>query len=298
MKRGDRKGSSGWKKAGVALKNVFSTNLNRELLGHEEQGAPFHIVPGEALAYALATSDKAPAYFEKQRPLVSPLYASAIFKDVVESIILHPKLGMNVLKMVHAEQTFEFLQPIYADMELTPSATVAGVRDVSTGQILDVDAQLALAGETVARGRVAMFVRGKPGKPVGGKPKQPKSTAKPAMTELTRFSIGKDQPKRYAQASGDYNPIHTNRTVARLAGFKAPIAHGLCVLACSAARLTEAFAQQDPTRLQELKCRFAKPVYPGQELTLNTAQSEDGYLFSLVNARGKPVLSNGFVRFS
>jgi acyl dehydratase len=298
MKHGDRKGSSGWKKAGVALKNVFSNNLSRDLLGYEEQGAPFEIVPGLALAYALATSDKAPAYFEKDRPLVSPLYASAIFKDVVESIILHPKLGMNVLKMVHAEQTFEFFQPIYADMKLLPSATVAGIRDVSTGQILDVDAQLAQDGETVAQGRVAMFVRGKPGKKAGEKSKERKTTSGPEMAELTRFSIGKDQPKRYAHASGDYNPIHTNRTVARLAGFKAPIAHGLCVLACSAAKLTEAFAEQDPTRLRELKCRFAKPVYPGQELTLNTAQSGDGYLFSLVNARGKPVLSNGFVRFS
>jgi len=33
--------------------------------------------------------------------------------------------------------------------------------------------------------------------------------------------------KRYAQLSGDYNPIHLSRVTAKLFGFKRPIIHGI-----------------------------------------------------------------------
>lgn len=297
-KTGTSGGAGGWKKAGVALKNLFSGGLNRDMMGFSLEGPAVQVVQGEALAYALATNDQASGYFEKHRPLVSPLFSAVLLTEVLENIVLHPGMGMNVLKMVHSEQSFRFIRPIYADMRLVPVATVAAVKDVSTGQILEVDASLLLDGEAVTTGRVAMFVRGGKRGTKGGDSDSRRPQPVPEYEDLAVFSIGREQPRRYAVASRDYNPIHTRPLVARLAGFKAPIAQGMCVLACATAEMTRAYADQDPTRLAGVECRFAKPVYPGQELKLRTAKDDDGYLFTLVNPEDKPVLVNGRIRFS
>jgi acyl dehydratase len=285
---------SGWRKLVVATKNAFSQRLNEALVGEEVTGPVFSVRQGEALAYALATDDSNPAYYDKVGALASPLFASRILKDVLEAILLHPRLGMNVLKMVHAEQSFRYLRPLRVGMEVVPVARIRAVRQVSSGQILDVDVALREGGEVVLEGSSSMFLRQKTGKGGGGK-KEAKEG--PEMRELARFSIAADQPRRYASASHDYNPLHTKKLVARLAGFKAPIAHGLCVMAVATAKLVEHLGGKDPANLAELSVRFSKPSYPGQELTLQVTGDHPRYQFVLVNPKGKPVLSNGEVLF-
>jgi acyl dehydratase len=62
---------------------------------------------------------------------------------------------------------------------------------------------------------------------------------------------------RYAQASGDHNPIHQDEDVARSVGLPGVIAHGMFTMAL-AARAVETWTEG--AEVVELGCKFTKPV--------------------------------------
>ncbi len=70
----------------------------------------------------------------------------------------------------------------------------------------------------------------------------------------------------YAEASGDFNPIHVDREYAAGTRFGSTIAHGMMVAATASETMALAFDRRwaDGGRL---KLRFKAPVYPGDTVT-------------------------------
>lgn len=278
----------------VIMKNLLSASLGQDAAGFAAQGDPFRIRHGDALAYARACRDPNPKFAQGSPSLAHPLFASRLFMEVLEATILFPELRMNVLRMVHAEQTLVFCRGLEVGMELFPRATISAVRTVSTGQIVDIDLDARQGDDLVISGRSSMFLRQKTS---GSGKKARKEVPAPVGKAAGTFSIEPGQPREYADASHDYNPVHTRPVVARLAGFKRPIAHGLCVLAMTTTHLVARFAGSDPARLARLSVRFARPAYPGEELTVFASAGEAGYAFEVRNSKGIPVLSQGEAGF-
>ena len=77
-----------------------------------------------------------------------------------------------------------------------------------------------------------------------------------------------DQPRieLYAQASGDFNPIHVDREFAAQSRFGGTIAHGMMVAAAISEMMVAAFGS-DWARTGKMKIRFRSPVSPGQRIT-------------------------------
>jgi len=71
------------------------------------------------------------------------------------------------------------------------------------------------------------------------------------------YVVHRDDLVRYADASGDQNPIHQDDAVARSVGLPGVIAHGMFTMAL-AARAVEAWS--DGAEVVELGCKFTKPV--------------------------------------
>jgi acyl dehydratase len=101
------------------------------------------------------------------------------------------------------------------------------------------------------------------------------------------------RPIYYAAASGDFNPIHIDPALGRLAGYDGVILQGMCTFAW----LADACAASvgDPTRIRRVRARFTKPVQVGDVLTFRgrctavngaTARLE----VSVTNQRGEEVL--------
>jgi len=106
--------------------------------------------------------------------------------------------------------------------------------------------------------------------------------------------VSEDQALRYAQASGDHNPIHTDPEVARAAGLPGPILHGLCTLALTARDLVNRYCDADPGDLLSLSVRWARPVFPGSTLRLEVWEQGGGFLeFRVLGPDDKPVLVHG-----
>jgi acyl dehydratase len=86
-----------------------------------------------------------------------------------------------------------------------------------------------------------------------------------SLPPLTKPPITKVQLVRYAGASGDFNPIHTDDEAARRAGLKGVIAHGLLVMGF----VGEAVAAWAPRRcLKRLGVRFSGMTFPGDIITV------------------------------
>ncbi|KJR48311.1 MaoC family protein [Desulfosporosinus sp. I2] len=72
------------------------------------------------------------------------------------------------------------------------------------------------------------------------------------------------QVRQYAEASGDYNPIHLDDNYARQAGLGGVIAHGMLTMAQMAAMLTEWIGTEGI--ISNLEVRFEQMVRPGDKI--------------------------------
>ena len=80
--------------------------------------------------------------------------------------------------------------------------------------------------------------------------------------------------KRYAEASGDPNPIHTDEAFAKQVGLPGCILHGLYSMA-QVARANTAAAGGDPRKLKRLAVQFRGMGFPEQEITVTGTVKED-----------------------
>jgi 3-hydroxybutyryl-CoA dehydratase len=69
--------------------------------------------------------------------------------------------------------------------------------------------------------------------------------------------LGRDDLQRYAQASGDFNPLHLDPAFARQAGFDDVIVQGMLGMAFLGRLITESFPTYRPERFLSRFCSFA-----------------------------------------
>ena len=103
---------------------------------------------------------------------------------------------------------------------------------------------------------------------------------------------------RYAEASFDRNPIHTDEEFAKSVGLPSIILQGLCTMAFTSKAIIDGLLDGDPSRLAAMKVRFAKPVLMGDSLSTKgwvEEHSEQGATcgFFTSNQRGEVVIGEG-----
>ena len=79
--------------------------------------------------------------------------------------------------------------------------------------------------------------------------------------------VTQGQIERYAEASGDFNPIHVDKDYAAKSQFGSTIAHGMMIAASISEMMTLAF-KEDWLNRGRLKIRFRAPVFPGDTVTM------------------------------
>ncbi|PKO88885.1 MAG: hypothetical protein CVU18_06005 [Betaproteobacteria bacterium HGW-Betaproteobacteria-12] len=103
-------------------------------------------------------------------------------------------------------------------------------------------------------------------------------------TIIAQFSPLPSAPEdlvRYAQASGDSNPLHLDLEFARQAGFDNLVVHGMLNMAHLGRLLTEHFPAE---RIRSFSARFEGVVLVGQRVTYRASLAErtgDGFQLAL-----------------
>ncbi len=88
--------------------------------------------------------------------------------------------------------------------------------------------------------------------------------------ELTGFTreVTLDRIAKYAEASGDHNPLHLDADYASTTQFGGVIAHGMLSMAFIG-ELMEANFPETWHRGGKMKLRFKAPVYPGETVKVS-----------------------------
>ena len=87
------------------------------------------------------------------------------------------------------------------------------------------------------------------------------------LVPLVKPPITQEQLRRYAEASGDYNPIHLDEEAAHRVGLDSVIAHGMLSMAFLGQFVTQQIADTPGALLTHLRVRFMNMVRLGDTLT-------------------------------
>jgi acyl dehydratase len=209
--------------------------------------------------------------------------------------------------LVHGEQSIRLHGEIPAAGTLSTTTTVAGMYDKGSAGlvVLQSESRHAGSGELAFTNRTALFIRGAGG--FGG-PRNPEGddesalAAEPLPTrepdEIVSYATRDDQALLY-RLSGDRNPLHSDPTFAKRAGFDAPILHGLCTYGFTGRALLHAVCASDPARFGAMRARFSKPTMPGDTLTVSVWDIGDSvYRFRTQTQRGETVIDAGLFQLA
>jgi acyl dehydratase len=206
-----------------------------------------------------------------------------------------PDLGVDLRRLLHMGEEHTLVRPVRPGDVLRVAWTLESVDHLDNGDAFTVVAtEATVEGEPVAEVRGRMFVRG------GGRAPERPPPDRPAPVHEHRVRVEDDQMQRYAEASGDRNPIHLDARAARLAGLRRPILHGMCTMAMATAGAVDGLAGGHPTRVARVAVAFARPVVPGQELTtrywlVGEERGTTRYGFETVTGEGARVIDDAEV---
>ena len=196
---------------------------------------------------------------------------------------------------VHGSVEVTLHRPLPPAGEVSSTVTVASINDKKSGALveLQVDATDPTGGPmfTVRNG---IFIRGEGG--WGGDPGP--TWRVPNLDErepdhVVPQTIRPDQTLLY-RLNGDRNPLHSDPSVARAAGFDRPILHGSCTVGFVGRALVSAICDGDPSHVQGFGCRFASPTMPGDTINTMIWRTGDGAHFATY-VGDRAVLSAGYI---
>lgn len=91
------------------------------------------------------------------------------------------------------------------------------------------------------------------------------ATPPQTIAEVTH-RVTQAQLAKYADASGDHNPLHLDESFAVTTPYGRTIAHGMLILAFVSEAMTKQFGRSWICE-GKLKARFRAPVFPGDTVT-------------------------------
>lgn len=221
--------------------------------------------------------------------------AHPIYSAIPAMVVCDPMLSQIIpieVKMtgLHGEADIVFHRPMEPEMSLVSRAIGVGFRPVPAGVLAIVKGETRLmdSDDLINEQWVTIILRGTTTPEAKGedRPARDYPSSERVASFVTRFEP--DTPVKYAKASGDYWPIHTNAQIAREAGLPGIINHGLCTLAFVSNQLIDHLADGDPRRVKRIGARFASIVMPEwkleTEVHATSARNGENAIFSFDSA--------------
>ena len=217
-----------------------------------------------------------------------------------------PSIGdYDPAMLVHGEQAIRLHGEIPTDGTVSTVTRVAGMYDKGSAGLVVLESASTYvdSGAAAFTTRSALFIRNAGG--FGG-PRNPEGDAESELAgeplperepdQVVSYPTRTDQALLY-RLSGDRNPLHSDPSFARRAGFDTPILHGLCTYGFTGRALLHALCGSDPARFGAMRARFSKPTMPGDTLTVSVWDVSDrargAYRFRTETQNGDTVIDAG-----
>ena len=220
------------------------------------------------------------------RDVLPPTYPHLLAFPLSMELMTGSEFPFPVVGLVHVGNRIEHRRPLGVDERLEMRVRTEDLRPHDRGTQFEVVAEARAGGDVAWLSRSTYLHRegngssGKDGK--GERPEPPRPQAV--------WRLPGDVGRRYAEVSGDRNPIHLHPLSARLFGMPGMIAHGMWLkarcLAALEALLPESF---------EVDVRFKLPVVIPGKASFASWPEDGGRAFALHDgANEKPHLSGAF----
>jgi len=208
-----------------------------------------------------------------------------------------PGIEFNLAQLLHGEQDIEIHQPLPTSAETKTEGRVADVFDKGKAAlvIMENETRDRDSGALLYTTRMSAFIRGEGG--FGG-PGGPKPGNEPPEREPDGVVETRTLPQQALlyRLNGDKNPLHADPEFAKMAGFDAPIIHGLCSYGIACKAIVDAALGGDPTRVARYQARFRGVAFPGETyLTSWWKEGNDIVLSVKSKERDAPIISNAAI---
>ena len=213
------------------------------------------------------------------------------------------RFGLTWQKILHGEQSVRIHRTLPVEGRLRGVTTIDGIFDkgaekgalvYSRREIFEESSNALVA--TIVQGSFLRGDGGFGGDSAGAPVPHPVPERAPDKTLDLATQPG--QALLY-RLSGDFNPLHVDPEVARQGGFDRPILHGLCTYAVATRALVTLLCGGNPDRLRRIDCRFSRPVYPGETISVRCWHEAPGRAAFQAGVRERDliVLTIGYAEF-
>lgn len=277
--------------------------LNRNLVGRAYPEQHYRVETDAIHAYARAINEDNPSFFESsfEGGLVAPPLFPVVFHPrALGAVVGDPELGIDFTRTLHGEQDMRFHAPIRPNDTISTRVRIEAIEEGEHGEALSLALESTnQEGELVETTVFTLLVDGPLFAATAGLSGDPLEELRDPMLAVTQ-QLDADQPRRYADASGDRNRIHLDPAVARKAGLPGVTTHALCTMAIVSKALIDHLGGGDPTRLARMGVRFARPAYPGQKIETRIESGPQGgegsarhFRFETWSPEGEALLRSG-----
>jgi acyl dehydratase len=241
--------------------------LTAEAVGTTLEPTTFAWTETDTILYALGVGARPPGELglldERRGPAVLPTFALLANWWAVKD--LRSVLNLGSFPIVHGGQSLTMSRPVEPSGNISVTGEVTAVWDkgkhgaveVTTRGVDDNGELFVAVGQTMVLGGGGFGGERGPASEDG-----PDGPADVTVTDEVRA----EQAAVY-RLSGDRNPLHIDPEAAKKSGFDDVFLHGLCTFGFAARALINGVGGGDPTALQSISCRLAKPVMLGAPLS-------------------------------
>lgn len=223
--------------------------------------------PEHLAAYCRATGLR----FGDTLPLTYPF---VITFPMVMKLVVQRDFPFVAVGAVHAENLIERTRDISLSEPLDITAHIENLREHPKGLLVDAISEIRVGRELVWR-QVTTFLHQQKTSLSGGPKPEPKPEEVPPPP-LRTMRVDQQTITRYANASGDQNPIHTSALGAKAFGFPRAIAHGMW----SAAAILSTLEGRIPGNTT-YAVKFGKPILLPSTVNVYADQVAEGWDLAL-----------------
>ncbi len=195
-------------------------------------------------------------------------YFQTLFVGLLGKFITSKEFPINPLGLIHIFQSFHQIRPVSVNEILDLSCKLERMTQTQKGIESDFSLEVRIKDELVWQGRSIFLTKSNKKRK---KRKLIKDTIPFEKKEAIDVSCG--MGRKYAVASGDYNPHHLFDIFAKLFGFKKAIAHGMW----SIARVVASLEKFMGPLADEIKidASFKRPIFMPASLALGFEQDKN-----------------------
>lgn len=200
--------------------------------------------------------------------LAVPLaYPECLFLGTMAEAVLSDAFPLSPFGLIHIRQRIAMLRPIDPGTTLDLTCMLQEIRETERGFEVDFGLRANVENIEVWNGTTTVLSRNKQSRS-GSRRSHEKSMSWISEEEQVKsFSVRvpEDTGRRYARASGDWNPHHLYPATARPLGYRRAIAHGMWTLARTLALIETVQPFAPPV---EAEASFKRPIFLPSEIEI------------------------------